>query len=404
MNRAIILFLLFLSAFSTSAQRVQHIAQLSIDSGITEVETLMKNKIADHVELVGIGDIATWVKETQRFNTALSAFLISKKNFKNIFLPVDEWQIRPLNSYLLSTSPLDTVVVDSLLQNYLSDPTAYATVQFRSFIFWLKEHNLSHPGNLVNLFGIYTTETIPHSYFLAAYIYPIDKSSGAKLAKKWDDFVFNPTDAYKDIEEWCLQMKHSNLPKDKRALVERCEMDIAHNKARLIVESMEQKFSAEVVSKYNNYVAGRILERSSEKSILFAANSTVAKSDFLSSSFIDNSAVHTIGKLLQMQLKTGYYVCVAAAGGTIRIPQADLATQSIKIDTLSGSDQVKNMLLSKDTYFTSTDKEALQKFIPNEIRFIKGRTTTLILTEATAPADAVFIFSSLTEDLPFMMK
>lgn len=400
MNRAIILLLLFASTLSLKAQRVQQISQLSIDSGMTEIGLLMNNEIADHVKLVGIGDVATWVKETQRFNTALSAFLISKKNFKNLLLPVDEWLIRPLNSYLQAASPLDTVVLDSLLKNYLPDNN-YHSVEFRSFIFWLKKHNLSHPKNMVNVFGVQSAETIPYSYFLAAYIYPVDKASGARLVKKWDDFVFNPADAYKDIEEWYLKMKQSNLSKEKRELVKNCEMDIAHNKAILKIESLLQKFPLEVVKNYNSYSAKKTLERTTEKSILFAPNSTIVRSDFRSYRLIDDVPVPSIGKLLHIQLKADYYVCVSDAGGTIQIPLADLATQSIKIDTLSGSEQVKDMLLQKDSYFGSTDKQILQKFIPAAIGFLKGYNTTLVLNEGMAPSDAVFIFNTLTEDMPF---
>ena len=402
MARAIILILVFASALNLKAQRIQEIAKLSIDSSSTEIEILMKNEIPDHVKLVGIGDVATWVKETQKFNTGLSAFLISKRSFKNLIFPADEWQIRPVNSYLRSASPIDTAVLDSLLKNYLPD-NSYQSFEFRSFMFWLKKHNLSNPKNMVNVFGVQSTETIPHSYFLAAYIYPVDKVSGAKLANKWDDFVFNHVDAYKDIEEWCLRMKQSNLSKEQKEMVKQCEMDLAHNKSMLKVESMTQKFPVEVVNNYTSYTAKKILEITTEKSIFFAPNSSVARSNFRSSRLIDDAAVTTVGKLLQLQLKEDYYVCVSDAA-TIRLPLADLATQSITIDTLSGSEQIKNMLSQKDIYFRRSDKQLLQKFLPLTIGFIKGYNTTMVLDEGMAPADAVFIFKNVTEDLPFAMK
>jgi len=62
------------------------------------------------------------------------------------------------------------------------------------------------------------------------------------------------------------------------------------------------------------------------------------------------------------------------------------------------------MLSAKDNYFKRSDKRLLQKFLPAAIGFLKGYNTTLVLDEGMVPADAVFIFDSLTEDLPFMMK
>jgi hypothetical protein len=399
MNKPLILLVLLTYTWSLNAQTVQRMAGQSLSKTMNDIDLLMKVEIGDKVKLIGIGDMATLAKETQAFNTSLCAYLITNKGFRNIFLLEDEWLVRPLNGYVSEKSPLDTVKLNSLMLRCLSGPNLNNLI-FKSFLIWLKTYNLSHPDKNINLYGVTSNTAIPSSYFLSAYIFPIDRVIATAFAKKWDNGAYSEEQSLKDIEEWCSRINQADSSSMKKQLIEECKKDIDHNKNIFRVQSTEQKFSVDNMEKQSLYISGQIVYRTDKKSILFSENRVVVRSDYVSILTYEPRSMPTIGKLIHRKLNSQYYVCATDFSGLVSLPIVDLSTRSVKTEIFSPSEKAKMMILEKDNYFLSKDLRSLKGFLPTTIPFIKGRTNTLGIDQTLAPLNALFLFKTLSESAP----
>lgn len=382
------LSLLSIFFLATTAQSIDNIAGKSIDAAIADIALVMKDKIPGAVKLIGVGDVASFARETAAFNTALAAFLITEKNVRHIVLFQTNWLLRPLSDYLIGNSRLDTVVIDSLLKVSLGS-TIYSTHEFRLFITWLKKYNIINPRKAVSLSGSSGPgNLIPVSYFLSAYVFPIDKEFAAILSKKWAATGYADSLAFRDIEIWYREkQKDAGAFNKHKDLMARCWEDIEYNNNVSNVHSIQQ-----AMAMTSNDILIKLKELK-EPAIYFAGNEMIAKSKIL----LNNVTVPSPGMLIQEKLKDGYYACITDFSDTATLNIFAHQINNFKLERVAGARQTKELSVKKDCFFMPADSIYLKSYIPEVIPPVAGITRTIVPDNSVvAPADALFVFRGLT--------
>ncbi|MDN3582069.1 hypothetical protein [Mucilaginibacter flavus] len=396
MKNIFIITFLFI-ACAVKAQKVQEIASKNIDEAIPLFEQIADFKNTDNVKLIGIGDVGELVKETKKFNTAFSAYLITKKNYRNIVLRTDDWLLRPLNTYLTTDVPADDARTDSLIKSIFSGRHKFENREFSSFIKWIKAYNLAHPADVVNIFGVAPNTPIPPAYFLAIYVIPLDETNGLKLSEKWSNVAPSDSAAYADIKTWMVSVNKTRLSAVDQALLLRCGEDLVHNNFVLKIESPNQKFPAKAINDVSRYIAGQILKKLSKKTIHYGLNTEVVKANLETNFTADNAPYLSAGKFLSDALKENYYVFITDFAGTAKLPVADLSAQKMDVEQFTGSARAKALFGKKDYIDRKKDKDALKGYTPMLLPYIKGQFTNAIAEPDSYAADGLFLFSDLSE-------
>lgn len=396
MKITVSLLLLFCYMFPSTAQRVGKAAQLPIDQAAADVEVIVKNNIPEQVKLIGIGEVATFAKEVTQFNTALAAYLIVKKRCRRFLVMDDEWRLRPVNDYLTGGgSTTDTMVLDSLLRHSMS--SYFHSMQFRSFLTWLKKYNLRYPKDMVNLLGVTADAPIPPTYFLATYVVPADSTDGSRIGRKWADKFYADSSAFKDIEDWYRQiLANPGLFARHKDLLSRCGEDLQHNKAVITVASIEQTLSKDEIDRKMSYEVSSILRKLDKRAILFGSNATIVKGDFTSKRMANEKPAATTGKLLYYKLKEKYYACATSFADSANLPILSAARREIELTFVPGTTEAKRLFQQKDYFFMPSDSAYMSQYRPSLVPFILEYRSKLVPDNNIAAADALFLFSSLT--------
>ncbi len=399
-TKIIIIVTLSLLPMMLTAQSIQQISRKSCDSAMIEIDRLMNTEISEKTKLVGLGDLAWMIKETQTFNTALCAYLISKKKFRNVILPQDEWILKQLNDYLIADSPTDSAKLKLLMLSSFDNPE-FNNAVFESFLIWTKNYNLNHKGDKVNLYGVNHDSEIPSAYFLAAYIYPADQTSAMSFAKKWDTNFYDEKKRLKDVEQWYFKLSRSPaLPATQKLLAQKCGEDISYNKNLFKIDSATQKFPVVRMIEELGLVRDRIIKYADKKAVLFGSNRLVSKCDISSSFIIDEKTMPSLGQLLDRELHSSYYACVTDFSTPATIVTFDVYGRKLNSEIFQPSEKAKTIFKKGDRYFNSTNATCLDGYLQPTINYYKGFNFTATYNKAILPFDALFIFNELTTSAP----
>lgn len=395
-NICIVITLLFVFSY-VNAQKVQEIASKNIDEAIPMFGHISDFKNTDGVKLVGLGDVGELAKESKKLNTTFSAYMISKKNFRNIVIPTDDWLLRPLNTYLTTSAPADTTLLDSLIKDIFASNHSFRNREFRSLLSWLKTYNSGHRQDMVNIFGVAPGTTIPPSYFLAAYVYTIDKPYGQKLSEKWSNNATPDSIAYADIKIWVASLKNTKLSKPHQDLIIRCNEDLLHNKAVVKIVSVDQKFPPKTLNDRSRYIANQIIKKLGKKTIYLGSNTEVIKADLLSNFVLNDLPIYSTGKYLGEDLKDNYCVFVTDFADTARLPVVYISTKKIEEEVIASSKQTKALPKKNDYFDRKKDLVSLRGYQPILLSTFKEVVTKAIVKQGDYATDALFLFSQLSK-------
>lgn len=394
-NSYILLVLLFVFS-NTKAQKVQEIASKTIEQALPVFDQLSDFKNVDQVKLVGLGDVAEFGKQSKQFNAAFSAYLIQKKKFRNILVSSNDWELRPLNTFLTGKAPADTAVLDSVLKNLFADNHKFRNREFRALLHWVKKYNLSHPLDMVNLYGVAPNTIIPPSYFLAAYIYPLGKAYGAKLSEKWSDNNTPDSVAYADIKTWANNFDSKKALKAQQ-LIERCNQDLLHNKAVLQISYFNQNFPPALINARAKYIAGRVESKLDKKTIFYTTNPEVAKANLDWSMVGGGTPVASIGKYLDEDLKAAYCAFVTDFSDPASLSFIDIAARRANTENVPATENAKTLRKINDYVEGTTNKEALKGYQPIFLPPLKELYNRIIVQGNITAVDGVFILSQLSD-------
>lgn len=382
----------------TNAQKIQEIISKDIEHAIPVFESMTDAKRFAEVKVLGLGDVATFAKESKTLTTAFSAYLISKHKFRNILLQVDDWQIRPLNTYLTAVVRADTLVLDSLIKSIFSSDFQFRNREFRSFLQWVKKYNSTYPNDQVNIFGVAPSSKIPPAYFLANYVFEMDKSYGQQLSEKWADEDISDSVAYADISAWLGVIKKTKTSKAHQELALSCEEDLLHNKHVLAYTSFDQQFSQKQLNTRSRYIADQVVKKSGKKTILYAMTNQVVKADMESSMVLNNLPVSSIGKYLGDELQAAYQTFVIDFADKARLIIVDIAARQGNLEDVAGTAQAKALYQKGEFIDRKKGTAFLKGYKPALIWPFKIQTANIILKkDDDAVIDALFLFSTLSE-------
>jgi hypothetical protein len=398
MKRIILIFLLTFTIVNIlRAQLVDSIATKKIDSAIPLFSKISDFKELDNIQLVGLGDVAEVAKETKKNNTAFAAYLIQNKKFRNILIPFDDWVLRPLNSYLISGKTNDSLEVVSLIKNIFESSYRFKNKEFISFIFWIKNYNLNHPNDMVNIYGVFPLTPIPLSYFLSAYIYPLDSSFGKKMSEKWTSHGISETVAYADMKSWIKLKRTGKINESERDLLNGFENDLLHNSSIIKIDSLTQKFPASLLNKRSSYVANQIQAKIEKRSIFVTSNTDVVTTQIKPSFVLEEIPINSIGTLLKSLLKNRYYVFVSDFAGSAQLKVVNLVTRSLDDEVYVSSDQAKTLRKKKDFFnLEKNDSGILNGYCPLYLSLFNQLNSQTIVEKKGVPFNTLFLYFNLS--------
>lgn len=391
MKKAVIIALLFIPLLSASAQHAGRIASTPLTTAVSKVAADFDNKIPAHVKVVGIGDVTPFGKEATGLSMAIAAFLISQKEFRHIVLLYEDWLLRPLNDYLTNKRPFDSTTVDSLVRISLVN-SSLRNASFNSFAVWLKKYNLDHPEAMVDLSGVVSDDLIPPAYFLTRYIFPVDRTNGWTLSKKWGANIYDDESAFKDISTWYQHVsKNTALFNKHKELLIRCADDIKHNDIIRDGSSLMMKPKV-LVDLKTRAMADLVLKKSDKRTIIYANNEDIAKAGFI----FNGDTLVSIGLLLHEQLKDKYYSCLTDFEGPSDLNQIDPQTGQLTLTTIQGSAYAREMSGKKHIFFMPEDSVAIKQYRPRTIFPVIGIEREIVPGNNPPAANAIFIIKHLT--------
>ncbi|RZM29707.1 MAG: hypothetical protein EOO88_03895 [Pedobacter sp.] len=388
---------LLLLTVRAEAQKIQEIVSKEIDDAIPVFDQLLGSRSFADIKVLGLGDAAVFVKESKKLATSFSAYLISRQKFRNIVLHVDDWQVRPLNAYLTSAVRADTLVLDSLIKSIFSSDYQFRNRDFRAFLQWLKQYNLTNPKDQVNFGGVAPVNRIPPAYFLAAYVFEIDKTYGQQLSEKWSNEDTSDSLAYSDIDVWLQAVRKTKSSTSVRQQILRCEGDLQHNKYVLKYNSPDQQFSQNQLNDKARYTANQVLQKSDKPTIFYAMTYQVMKGELETSVELNGLPVSAVGKYLKDELKSSYQSFAIDFADSAKVMVIDIPNRKGDLEKVNGTAQAKALYQKGEFIDRTKDAQSLKGYKPTMLWPYKGQVGNLILGKEEYAIDAVFLFSSLTE-------
>lgn len=387
----IIAMLLFTSLLNAGTQQVGKTTDAPLTIAIREMAAVLANKIPGQVKVVGIGNVTAFAKESTDLSMAMVAFLISQKNFRQVMLLEEDWMLRPLNDYLTDKRAFDSTIVDSLVRISLAS-SASRTTPLSSFAIWLKKYNLVHPNAMVSLSGIVPDDFISPDYFLATYIFPVDRTNGLIFSKKWGANILDNESSLKDIDTWYQQIsKNAILFNKHKKLLLRCAEDLAHND--IVRNSTPLAMKTKTILDFKMHaMANLILKKSDNRAIFYSNNEDIAESHYV----FNGDTLVSIGLLLHEQLKDKYYACLTDFADSSSLNQADNQAGEIKLITIPGSMQARELARKKSVFFMQEDSAAIKQYIPRTIFPVIGVEKEILRDHNIPAANALFIIKCVT--------
>jgi len=393
--KKIFAFALSLTIFlNLQGQQISEIISSDIEEAIPKVDRLLSAKKLDQYKLIGLGDPAVFAKESKILNFRILAYLISRKNYRNVLLATDDWRVRPLNAYLSSPHPLNPTNLDSVFRSSISEYMFY-NQEFLTFLTWLEKFNADNPDQMVRIFGVEQNTEIPPSYFLATYIFPIDAQYGRKLAQKWGDNDTSDSLAFLDIEAWFAEIVDSDISETYRDLIKQCKNDINHNRS-FPNAPVNQKFTQKIIENSSKYVANQIIDKLDKKSVLVGGNAVVVKANIRSTIVAEDLPVSSVGNYLDKHLTDDYCAFVTDFVESAELYVIDIPNSQIVSQEFTGNDYTKRLYTQGDHFDSKRDRTLLIEYRPIILPLVKDRSSTVSAEEEDPVIDLLFLLPNLT--------
>lgn len=366
MKKMFPLIIIVLFSVLGHSQIVNKIIHESIEEGIADANRLLENKITENIKVVGLGDVACITKETTKFNMAVAAYLISRKNFTSVALMVDNIDLIATNKILEDSNvPFDRIQLDSAYNKSFGLTLFSASQELKDFIYWLKQYNLVHHTKC-RLVGLGFDELFSPAYFLTNYIYTMDKRKAVELSLKWADKKYNLSLSYEDIKQWREQIRGNKKNENiSDSLLSEFDYDMKHNQTVNFLRSeinIPSSWQVEMT-----FSTSEFLRKTKEKTILYALNNVVSKSNFLS----EGKLITSVGKFLTDSLHNSYYVLMTDFSDSSTLYRMKRNVEKNKWERGS-LDCPDNELLrrykNKDVFYYPEDKLQLYQFKPRAIQ------------------------------------
>ena len=396
MTVKLVFYSILLLAFSNTvnAQQLQEVISKPVEQVMPTFDKTFATSKIQHAKLVGIGDLGIFAKESKKANAYLATYLMNKKGFRNIVLKIDDWTLRPLNALLKSPSALKPGELDSVIKAIFRTDFQFRNTEFKSLLEWIKTYNVTHPKDLINIYGAGADHKIPPSYFLTTYMYRIDPVEARKISIKWSEQSVSDSLAYAEIEKWIGLIKLSKPPLSTKKIADSCENDLLHNNYVMTYNSIGQKISFNVIERRTSYIADQILNKKEKKSIFYASNTEVVRS-LLEATLVENNKIQSIGKLLGDNLKENYFVIVTDFINKANLTVINPANSIAKIVTFDGREPIRQ--LNKQKYYFEIEMEKnLADYIPSLIQPFEGMEIKMIPLERTRIADGIMLLSDVS--------
>lgn len=189
------------------------IGPLSLDSGTAWVQPVFDASIGDNIQVVGLGEVSHGVYEPLAFKAKMVQYLVTKRGYRQLLLELsDIGTVRPIRLYLLDNNIKDLSVIDSLVAGMSVMPSAAAI--YRELFRWLKQYNLLHPREMVQIMGFdLNLDAVFLNYFMYNYLIPYDNVRAHQLLSHWGRGDIGDSTKMASLYTWYLDHK-SKLSKD----------------------------------------------------------------------------------------------------------------------------------------------------------------------------------------------
>lgn len=282
MKKILLLGCLFIALLKLKAQSLSGKAF----SQTVELQKEMLDSMSirmNSAELVGLGEVSHGSSEIFIIKSQLVKFLIEKMNFRQILFELDDPTLRPLNEYLKDGSPRDKKQLDSIFDrdfNFAEGGIILNNQPFKELISWLKDFNVLHPDDVVELRGIdifVPFKIFRHHYMDSASVHLMQKEYGIRnLSLKETDRL---------IQDWYLREKQALEAKLGDEAFSLVQMDVRNFRSQLNYYANGDAGNSKMVQFRDSVMYKNVVELKSTKSILWGHNLHIRAGDFIMNRF-----------------------------------------------------------------------------------------------------------------------
>jgi len=201
------LILLFVTCANVYGQQKLNFTPLAdADTSLAPIETAFNGKL-DAVKVVGLGEATHGDKTTFAFNFNMVKYLVAQRGFRILLIEAPNSVLVPLNNFIQNDSDYTQASIDTLVIRTIP-VGAYRDRQTAALLKWLKDYNLGHPAQKVQLLGM-SLDVKPNTQLLNDYIKRYDPQSAHVITTKWENKNYKSMNKWNDVFNW--QDEHTQL-------------------------------------------------------------------------------------------------------------------------------------------------------------------------------------------------
>lgn len=263
-----LLLLIFLIYLNTCLAQESQIK--SLPENYLDYDKLFKNNL-DSTKIFGLGEFTHGGTEPFEVKSSIIKYLISKKDFKILFLELDDPALRQIDSFLLDNKSYNQIFLDTIFRKAFSE-TLLNCQEIKDLIIWIKKYNMDNPANKVKLKGIDLCDNFV--YFKENYF-----SKNEYLKIKNDNpkkKTINLNEQYEIIKRWFNENELVLRERFSEDKYNQLLQDINNYEANVNSEKDGGSRNRSMVQLRDSVMALNVIREASQKSIIWAHNAHVA--------------------------------------------------------------------------------------------------------------------------------
>ncbi len=240
--------------------------------------SIFDEQITGSIRFVGLGEFPHGGNETIQFKTKMIQYLVEQKGYRELLLEYPNILISPLAEYLVNSKSIN---IDSVV--YLAKSTFGRTflgnASFYDLLIWIKEYNLSHLGDEINLRGIDiegASEAFPE-YFVTSIMSLMDASDASKLRSEWKSI---PKDSVVAVQtQWFRKNQELIKMRAEKGFFDKLNYDVKCAEYKLTHEAFQRTNVYRASAFRDSVMAANVVVKDNAKAIIWAHNLHVTTSD-----------------------------------------------------------------------------------------------------------------------------
>ncbi len=258
--------------------QIHSLESLSLESASGRLASVFDEQITGSIRFVGLGEFSHGGNETIQFKLKMIQYLVERKGYRELLLEYPNIVVSPLAEYLVNNKSINIDSVVCLAKSAFGR-TFLGNASFYDLLVWIKEYNLSHRGDEINLRGIDiegASGAFPE-YFMTSIMSFMDPSEASKLRSGWKSI---PKDSVVVVQmQWFRKNQELIKMRVEKGSFDKLNYNVKCAEYKLIHEALRKTNVYRASAFRDSVMAANVVVKDSTKAIIWAHNLHITTSD-----------------------------------------------------------------------------------------------------------------------------